>query len=195
VSAPRHAAVLLAAGASRRLGQPKALVMVDAKPLVRRSARCLLQTAPDACFVVTGAADAALQIRTALAGLALTVLPCADWMEGMAASLRCAVHAAARTAVDAILVCPCDLPALRVGHLEALLGAWRAAPARPVASHYAGVAGAPAVLPRSAFAAILALRGDRGARDWLRAQVGLCSIPAAELAIDLDTPADLPAAH
>ncbi|MGQ0657203.1 MAG: NTP transferase domain-containing protein [Chromatiales bacterium] len=55
MSATRHAAILLAAGASRRLGTPKQLLTIDGEPLVRRAARAALATDPRQALAVLGA--------------------------------------------------------------------------------------------------------------------------------------------
>lgn len=194
MNAPAHAALLLAAGASRRLGRPKALVTIDGEPLVRRTARHLLATRPVALLVVTGDPALGARIAAALDGLDAHCVACADWIEGMGASLRAGLAAAAAMPVAGALACPCDLPRLDVARLDALLAAWRADPARAAACRYDGLAGTPAVLPRAAWAA-LAATGDRGARDWLRAQHPLALVDAPELAFDLDRPGDLPDAR
>lgn len=191
MNAPAHAALLLAAGASRRLGQPKALVAIDGEALVRRTARRLLSSRPHALLVVTGEPALGARIADALHGLDARCIECADWRDGMGATLRCGLEAAATLPVAGVLVCPCDLPRLWDAHLESLLAAWQADPSRGAACRYGGLVGAPAVLPRAAFAAIDAT-GDRGARDWLRAQAGLAVVDAPELALDLDLPRDLP---
>lgn len=194
MSAPAHAALLLAAGASRRLGQPKALVVVDGETLVRRSARMLRATRPLALLVVTGEPALGARIAAALAGLDACTVACADWEAGMGASLRAGLAAAAALPVEGVLACPCDLPRLDTVPLDALLAAWRTDPARAAACRYDGVAGTPALLPRAAWPAITAA-GDRGARDWLRAQPGLSLVDAPELALDVDRPQDLPRAR
>lgn len=190
MSAPAHAAILLAAGASRRLGRPKALVEVDGEPLVRRTARLLAGTRPLVLLVVTGERVLGARIGAALDGIDATRVDCDDWDAGMGASLRAGLAAAARWPIAAALVCPCDLPRLEAAHIEDLVAAWRADPARPAASRYAGVVGTPAILPRAAFDAA-AGAGDRGARAWLRRQPALSLVDAPDLAFDVDEPGDL----
>lgn len=181
-----HGAILLAAGASRRLGQPKQLIEVDGEPLLRRAARALLATQPLECVVVLGH-DAA-RMRAALAGLPLHDVLAADHEEGLSASLRAGVAALDARCAGA-LVALTDQPALQVDHLLALCSAWRTQPRRAVASAYGGVLGVPALLPRTWFADLTRLRGDVGARELLRAR-GAVPLAAPALAQDLDTPAD-----
>lgn len=186
---PRHAAILLAAGASTRLGHPKQLVEVDGEPLLRRAAHALLATTPIVLLVVLGhEADA---MRTVLAGVDARFVVASDHAQGLSASLR-AGTAALTPAVDGALVALTDQPALDAAHLAALCAAWRRAPARAAASAYAGVLGVPAILPRGWFDEIGRLQGDVGARALLRARAGeVIAIDAPALAHDVDTPADL----
>lgn len=187
--APLHGALLLAAGASSRLGRPKQLLEVDGEPLLRRAARALLASAPLDLVVVLGH-DAA-RIGAVLESLPLRTVVAADHAEGMAAALRAGIAALDPRCAGA-LVALTDQPALDAAHLAALRDAWRVAPGRAIASRYAGVAGVPALLPRAWFGELLALRGDQGARALLRTRgdaVGLVDAPA--LALDIDLPRDV----
>lgn len=184
-----HGAVLLAAGASTRLGRSKQLIEVDGEPLLRRAARALLGTSPHTFVVVLGHETTAL--RTCVADLPLQCIVAPDHSEGLAASLRTGI-AALPTACDGALVALTDQPALDAGHLLALCDAWRAAPAQAIASAYAGVVGVPALLPRAWFADVMRLHGDTGARALLRERgAQVIAINATALAHDIDTPDDL----
>jgi len=187
MSVPRHALVLLAAGGSRRLGEPKQLLRVGAESLVQRAARLGLHTAPADAVVVCGAhADA---VWAELAGCPLRRVDCADWRGGMGRSLAVGLAALAPD-VHGALVLLCDQPALDAGHLVALRDAWRTDPARAAASAYAGVLGVPALLPRAWFDVLLASDQDQGARTLLRAHADrVHAVPAPPLADDIDTPA------
>lgn len=186
---PRHGVLLLAAGGSRRLGQPKQLLALDGETLVHRAARLALATSPADAVMVLGAHAAA--ITAAVADLPIRGVASAHWTQGMGASLADGL-AALSTDCDAALVLLCDQPDLEPGHLQQLVTAARAAPGRAVASAYAGVLGVPALLPRAWFAALAELKADRGARDLLRDRAAeVIAIAAPALARDIDRPADL----
>ncbi len=188
MNAPRHAAIVLAAGASRRLGEPKQLLEVDGETLLHRAARIALATAPAQTLVVLGAEVATM--RSAIADLDVRSVVCDDWQRGQSASLQAGVSALADGS-DGVLVLLCDQVDLDGAHANTLLQAWHADPVRAVASAYAGVIGVPAVLPRGWFADVLRLRGDRGARDLLRQrEAEVVKIAAPALARDVDTPRD-----
>jgi CTP:molybdopterin cytidylyltransferase MocA len=189
VSVLEHAAILLAAGGSRRLGAPKQLVEVAGEPLVRRAARAALTTGPAQTLVVVGAQ--AEQVWNAVADLPVARVECAEWTAGLSASIQAGLRAVDRD-VSAALFVLCDQPALEAVHLRALVEQWRSEPGRAAASAYAGTLGVPAILPRSWFGALARLRGDRGARDLLRARAAeVQGVTAAALAVDVDEPGDL----
>jgi molybdenum cofactor cytidylyltransferase len=189
-TATRHAALILAAGASSRLGTPKQLLAVDGQSLVRRAALAALATNPVRAAIVVGAESTA--VTAALAGLAVESIYCADWQKGMGASLRAGVKILQQHC-DGLLVVLCDQPALTAAHLQHLVDAWRAAPEQAVASLYAGTAGVPALLPAHWFERLLQLHGDVGARTLLRApSAEVVTVAAPELERDIDRPLDLP---
>lgn len=189
----RHGAVLLAAGASRRLGRAKQLVEIDGEPLLRRAAQALLATQPFETIVVLG--HQAARMREALDGLAVRCVVADDHAEGLSASLRTGL-AALDARCEGALVALTDQPALHADHLHALRGAWHAQPTRAIASAYAGVLGVPALLPRGWFDELARLDGDVGARELLRARAAdVVAVAAPLLEADLDTEADLRSAR
>lgn len=188
MTTPRHAAIVLAAGASRRLGTPKQLLNVDGETLLHRAARIALATAPAQTLVVLGANAAAM--REAVADLDVRSVVCDDWQRGQSASLQAGVSAL-EDGIEGVLVLLCDQVGLDAAHANTLLQAWHDEPTRAVASAYADVIGVPAVLPRAWFADVLRLQGDRGARDLLRRRdAEVVKITAPALARDVDTPRD-----
>jgi CTP:molybdopterin cytidylyltransferase MocA len=188
--APKHGVVLLAAGASRRLGRPKQLVELDGEPLVRRAARCALATGPFHMVVVLGAGEG--EVRGALPGLRFEAVVCDRWEEGMGRSLADGLAALDARCAGALVVL-CDQVGLTPEHLVALRDAWRRSPSGAAASGYGGVAGVPALLPRAWFKALEKEPGDRGARALLLRNIGEVTVlPNERLARDLDVPGDLP---
>jgi molybdenum cofactor cytidylyltransferase len=186
-------AVLLAAGASRRLGAPKQLAEISGETLVRRAARAALEAGCAPVVVVLGAEGDA--VEDALRGLPLERVRNEAWREGMASSLRAglaALEAAAPEGHGALLLLV-DQPAVDAALLRRLLARFaEGGGARIAACAYGGGHGAPAIFPRSLFPALAALRGDRGAKALLaarRAELLAVDFPAGEL--DVDTAEDL----
>jgi molybdenum cofactor cytidylyltransferase len=187
---PKVAAVVLAAGASRRLGQPKQLILIEGESLLRRSARLAIEAGCQPVVVVLG--FDAERMLPELAGLAVDVAINANWSSGMGSSLACGVQAvlAARPEADALLVLVCDQPRLTASHLGALLARHAAGPAAIVASAYAGRSGVPAIFAAGLFPELQHLEGDRGARDLIFCH-GAQTVDWPDGALDIDTPTDL----
>ena len=185
-----HAAVLLAAGGSRRLGRPKQLLTRDGEALVRRVARFAIATAPQRMLVVLGADHA--RIAPVLAALACEIVVNAAWERGLAGSIA-AAHAALRDHAGAVLLSACDQPALAIAHFDALLHGAAQSDAGCAATAYGDALGVPAVVPVAMLAPGDGLAGDRGLGARLRAlPEGACfPLYAPELAFDLDTEDDV----
>lgn len=180
-------ALVLAAGASRRLGRPKQLLKLNGESLAHRAARLALEAGYLPVRVVLGAVDA--ELRMALQDLPVCLLENPDWAEGLATSLRRGVAEWGEQEAG-LLVLACDQPALDVAILSDLARAFRIDPDRPVACAYGGGLGLPAVLPRRLAPELLQLRGDRGAKPLLiREKAQTVDFPRGLL--DLDTPEDL----
>jgi CTP:molybdopterin cytidylyltransferase MocA len=183
-SAPRLAGLLLAAGASRRLGRPKQLLVHRGRTLVERAADAALAVCDDGVVAVLGANQS--EIEAALAGRALAIVTNPRWEAGIGASLAAGV-ARLPSGCDGVLVLLCDQARVEAPSLQKLVQRWRAEPDRVVAAAYGGGAGAPAIFPRHCFAALGALAGDTGARALI-AREGAAALRVAmpEAAFDVD---------
>ncbi|WP_424711771.1 nucleotidyltransferase family protein [Microbacterium sp. SLBN-111] len=162
----RPAGLVLAAGAGRRFGGPKALARdPDGIPWVEKAVRALRDGGCEPVFVVLGAAadDAAPLVP----GEAL-VVRAERWAEGVSASLRAGLDAMASTAASAIVVVPVDTPELPPAAVARL--ASRATADALAFAAYGGAPGHPVVIGRTHWAALAAaVGGDVGARPYLRA--------------------------
>ncbi|WP_427894797.1 nucleotidyltransferase family protein [Kribbella sp. GL6] len=191
---PAVAGLVLAAGAGRRMGTPKALVR-DAAGVawVVRTARLLAEAGCAPVLVVVGAE--ASRARAALAGESVEVVEATDWSEGMSASLRAGLTQLTASAADAVVVVPVDVPGLTVAAVERVTsGAGADALARAT---YDGAPGHPVVLGRAHWAGVIAsARGDEGARTYLR-EHRAAQLECGDVAdgTDIDTPANLPPGH
>lgn len=185
------AAIILAAGASTRLGRPKQLIRMAGETLLHRTVRIATEAGCAPVFAVLG--YEANEMRAELDGLTAAVLVNETWREGMGSSLRCGMVAVSKLGPPAgLLVLVCDQPALSCEHVKALLAAHAAADALVTASLYSGRAGVPAIFSPRLFPELLCLEGDRGARDLIRSCGGKVQlIPWSEGALDLDGPEDL----
>ncbi|WP_131745076.1 nucleotidyltransferase family protein [Frankia sp. Cppng1_Ct_nod] len=184
--------LLLAAGAGRRFGGPKALAMLDGEPLVERTVRLLVEGGCAPVFVVLGARAADVIRRADLSGA--RVVLAADWAEGMGASLRRGLAALAGTDLDAAVVGLADQPLIGAEAVRRL----RTAHARGAVAAVAGYRGQPrnpVLLGRAIWAEVAAhAHGDVGARVWLRNNADrVVTVPCDGTGSpdDIDTPDDL----
>lgn len=189
-----HVAVVLAAGASRRLGQPKQALRRDGESLLHRAARLAMATAAQRVLVVLGARSDAL--APSIADLPVECLDNDGWEEGLASSLRIAARALADFD-GPVLVLGCDQPALEAGHLQALLEGAASVASGCAATEHGDALGIPAVIAAAVWREAEHLRGDRGFGAALKRLPveTVWRLRAAELRHDLDTPADLIAAR
>jgi len=185
------AGLLLAAGAGRRLGRPKALVSYEGELLVERGARLLREGGCDPYVVVLGAAASEVLAVAELAGADVVIN--SAWRGGMGSSLRAGL-AALEGRADAAVVALVDQPLVTPEAVRRLVGAWRAHGRAAVAT-YEGMPRNPVLLPASAWPAVVAAAtADTGARGWLRAHPeDVIAVPCDDVAAadDVDTPEDL----
>ncbi len=172
------AAVVLAAGASTRLGEPKQNVRLGSETLLERSIRIAEQADLHPVFAVVSLAVSTKLITQA------SILLNQEAAEGMASSIRIGVAAAMAVGAEAVIILACDQPFVTAEHLRQLAQSGD----EIVASAYAGRKGVPAYFPAKAFESLLELRGDSGAREMLR-ETRAIALKKGEL--DIDTAEDL----
>jgi molybdenum cofactor cytidylyltransferase len=193
VAAPVLAALLLAAGPSTRLGQPKQLVRLGGESLVRRTARLLLSLRPVPLVVVTG--HEASRVEAELEGLPLEVVYNRHWAQGMGAS----INAGARTlplGPEGVLLTVCDQWRLESADLARLTIHWISDISRIcVASWREGeayVSGPPVIFPRKLIPELKSMQVNRGARQLVDRYMELVEfVDLQNAAFDLDRPEDL----
>jgi molybdenum cofactor cytidylyltransferase len=192
---------VLAAGGSRRMGEPKQLLRWRGRTLVEHIVVEARESSSDAVFVVLGAM--AHEIGAALQGQGVRYVENPSWERGLSSSIRAGVDAvlaaesgasgggAARRFDGAMLVLS-DQPGVTREVLDAVVSRFEGG-ARDtiVACSYADTLGVPALFGRAHFDALRALEGDAGAKALLDAHVGAVRRVVFEAgALDVDTPED-----
>jgi molybdenum cofactor cytidylyltransferase len=187
------AAIVLAAGASSRLGQPKQLLIYGGQTLLERAIRVANEAGADPVLTVLGAKSGIIRASVGVTNSIHVINE--QWEQGISTSIHAGLDALQDSAPNAAgaLILACDQPRLTAYHLRALIETF-AAQAEPsiMASAYAGVLGIPAVFPRIAFAHLRALSGDEGARALLaHPPFPLIAVPFSGGEVDIDQPGDL----
>src|SRR5260221_560784 len=167
-AAPRIAALLLAAGSTRRMGAPNKLVAtIDGIPLVRIAAEAALASHVVSLTVVTGYAPQ--EIEAALDGLERAVIHNLDFADGLSTSLRAGVASLPADA-DGVVVLLADMPEVTASIIDRLIERFR--PDGILVPTFGGKRGNPVVWPRRFFADLMAASGDTGGRALIESQRG-----------------------
>jgi molybdenum cofactor cytidylyltransferase len=186
---PPVAAIILAAGASTRMGGPKLLLTHHGVPLVRRAVETAVGGGCTDVVVVLGANHE--QYRPQLQGTPARLLHNPEFSQGMSSSIRVGIEALAEDTRAAIIMLA-DQPFIDRGVIERLITTYVTSKARIVACAYDGVQGAPVLFDRALFLELLLLEGDQGARQVMT--IYPRNVTAIEIsphaATDIDTPED-----
>lgn len=183
--------MVLAAGASQRLGRPKQLIPYRSKPLIRHVADAALLAGVGPVLVVLG--HEAERIAPVLTGLGVEIVINGAWRAGLGSSVSAGVRAAAglEPAVAGVLLLACDQPLVTPELLRSLV-AGLAAGAPVAAASYGGTLGVPAAFERRLFPELLGLDADRGARDVVaHHRDRALSVPFPGGGLDVDTEEDV----
>jgi CTP:molybdopterin cytidylyltransferase MocA len=186
-------AILLAAGPSSRLGQPKQLVEFEGESLVRRSARMLTELVSGPVVAVTGSDSE--RVAAELEGLPVDAVLNPEWELGMGGSIACGARHLPQYP-PGILVAVCDQWQLNTADLKKLIDAWITNPSCIHVAcwreHNAHVSGPPVIFPGRLRGELKGLYKGRGARQVIdRFMDSVEFIELASAAHDLDRPEDL----
>lgn len=179
--------VILAAGRSLRMGQPKLLLALEGKSLVRRVVENALRSRLDEVLIVVG--NEAARIRAEIDDCPVTIVENPLFAEGQSTSLRAGMGRIAPDAAAAIILMA-DQPFVGPEIIDEIVGRYRQERCLIVAPEYDGQIGAPVLFDRRLFPELMAVSGDKGGRDVLRshrAEVSIVKFVASRAARDIDT--------
>ena len=189
----RFAAVLLAAGSSSRLGQPKQSVKVSGDSLVRRAAMQLLKLNPVVLIVVTGYGSDA--VENGLHDLKLRIVKNENWEQGIGSSIACGARNVTEE-VDGLLVALCDQWRVDENDLNYLIATWSRDISKIIIASWQEnkslFYGPPALFPRNYIRELSELAGNQGAKALIAGNMDEVKfVEMKNAATDLDTPTDL----
>ena len=191
----RIAALILAAGQSRRMGaENKLLLEIDGKPMVRHVAERVLASSARPVTIVLGHQPDA--VRAALDGLDVGFVENPDFADGLSSSLKTGLASVPETA-DGAIVCLGDMPGVSADLVDRLIAGFNPVEGRAIlAPTRGGRRGNPVLWARRFFGELMSLSGDTGAKHLIGIYGEfLTEIEAPDdgVLIDLDTPAALAA--
>jgi molybdenum cofactor cytidylyltransferase len=190
MSETRIAAVVLAAGESRRWGEDNKLVApIAGTPMIRRSVEVAIAAEIGPVIVVTG--HQPQKVRSALKGLKVTYARAADFADGMSASLKTGINAVPADCAGA-LICLGDMPYVLSDTARLLAESYQPrGPWVALVPTWEGERGNPVLIGRPLFPQLLRLDGDRGAKGVLAGvSERVLEVPVADSGIlcDVDRP-------
>lgn len=183
------AILILAAGQSQRLGQPKQLLKKNGKTLLDHFIEMALGLHPERLVVIINQTLKGIELKFNQFNIEFILN--ADSENGMSSSLQVGA-AALKNDRRPVLIMGIDQPLLTKNDLQILLNTSMQYPQCQVVSEYADTIGIPAVIQPELLAASHRLTGDMGLKRLLLQQVvAPVQVKAPQLAFDIDTPDDL----
>ena len=183
----RVAAIILAAGKSTRMGEPKQLLRLGERTVLERTLENVRAAGVEEIVLVLGSSAATIQRQlpsSTFEGIKVVVNQA--WGQGMASSLREGL-AALSPQIDGALIVLADQPFLRPATLDQIVDRYRLANAQIVIPMYKGSRGNPVLLDRSVFADVMALDGDVGCRAIFGGHAeGIVKVEVEDVGILLD---------
>jgi molybdenum cofactor cytidylyltransferase len=194
---PKVAAIVLAAGASTRYGQPKQLLPVGGKTMLQHVVDVVLASPVDQTIVVLGhrAGEIGASVRQGLptaAGKPADIVANEEWQAGLSTSVQAGLRAI-KPDIQAALFVLADQPAITPGIIAALLGCYHETGAPIVVPTYEGKRGNPALFDRSLFAELMKVRNDQGGRQLIERYANRTEkveVGSEAVLVDVDTEED-----
>lgn len=185
------AILILAAGSSSRMGQPKQLLSYDHKTLLGNTVDAAKKSAAEKVLVILG--DNHEAIAEGIAAADVKTVYNDDWKSGMSSSIRVGLAQLLTedTTLDAVILTVCDQPFISEKIFRALMGEARTSVRSIIASAYSGTLGTPVLFGRSHFEELALLQGTEGAKTLLKKYKDqVAALPFENGEIDIDTPED-----
>jgi len=181
--------IILAAGASERLGRPKQRLVYREETLLNRMIRSAVQLDNGPVIVVLGAdADTKQQVDSRIINVINT-----GWKTGMAGSIKCGLEVLMKSFPESegVIITVCDQPFVTKELLQQMIDQYDRYRLPIIACSYGGVTGTPVLFHKSVFPELMMLEGDKGAKSIVQKQkdrTGLVNFPLGN--IDIDTEED-----
>ncbi|MDE3247192.1 MAG: nucleotidyltransferase family protein [Bacteroidota bacterium] len=183
--------IVLAAGASVRMGSPKQLLQVNGSTLLRHTVQEALRAACGPVLLVLGANEN--EMRSEVAHLDTETVVNEEWREGMGASIRAGIAAlqSMHPECGAAVIMVSDQPLVHSGLVKELVSTHQTTAKSIVACRYADSFGPPVLFQSGFFPQLLSLHGDTGAKALVKQHMNEVAFINFEAGmVDLDTKKD-----
>jgi len=183
------AIVILAAGASKRMGKPKQLLKWGDDTLINHTIKTAIKLNTKELIVVLGAHSELM--KNNIDSSEMTILNNLNWEKGLGTSIACAIDYLqnSKPKVDAVLIILCDQPLITSNFLKSIVSKFQPNKQQIIATSYGkGKQGVPALFHKVYFNELITLSDDQGAKDLLKkhqTQVETLLPPTENM--DLDT--------
>jgi molybdenum cofactor cytidylyltransferase len=182
--------LILAAGSSSRLGQPKQLVEFEGQTLIERITHIALSVSEEV-LVVLGANIDLIKPKLQAFSDRIDIIENTSWNEGMGTSISLGVEKLAPKS-DAILILLTDQPLISQVLLQKMMQTFAEEKCPIIACNYGEQLGVPILFDKSFFSELEKLKGEQGAKSFLKNYAKkITSIEFKEGFFDIDTPEDL----
>ena len=181
--------MILAAGASTRMGTPKQLLVFQGRCLLRHMAEVALASCCEPVVVVLGSQIEQMKIEV---HEALHIVENRQWARGMGSSISAGMSTLITINQDlkAVVIALCDQPFVSSHLIDLLVESYQATRSPIVACAYANTLGVPALFDRSLFTELMTMSTNLGAKYLIKQHAKkVLQIPFPEGEVDLDTPA------
>lgn len=187
---PNTAILILAAGASSRLGRPKQLLPWKGKPLLRYLLDEAKTACPDYTWTVLGANAAQIQSECDLSDV--QVVTNSKWKEGMGTSISVAVSTMLKHSprLERIVILLGDQPFITASYIKCILEMQTKEKSSALAQRHPGGDGVPAIFTSIHFPGLLELSGEKGAKSLLQQIPNRTRFIMAYWCTDIDTEYD-----
>ncbi|MEL6223856.1 MAG: nucleotidyltransferase family protein [Cyanobacteria bacterium J06627_8] len=183
------AIIILAAGASRRMGQPKQLLSYRGQTLLSHVIQCALASSCSSVIIVLGAHSS--KIAPTIEQFSIEIIINSDWHQGVSSSIRCGLNYLREKSIGGVIFLTCDQPFISTEIIERLIRLYDQSNQPIIASQYGKIVGIPCLFTCSVYPELMQVQGDSGAKSIIkknRSRIATVEFPRG--AIDLDTPAD-----
>ena len=186
---PNIGIVILAAGASTRMGTPKQLLRYQERGLLRHTIEVAIASVCRPIIVVLGAY--AQLIKSDISQFPIQIVENLQWNEGISSSIRVGIQKLKTSYpdVEAVIVTLCDQPFISTEIINQLALAYHSTNQPIIACEYAETLGVPALFSDRLFSELMTLIGGEGAKQIIKKHSQeVFSISFPKGATDIDTP-------